>query len=116
MNFDDDPISSTRVRQAITRGAVSKAASMLGKHFGLQGKVVSGDKIGRTIGFPTANLADYQQITPSPGVYCGYVTVADSSVNLNRVPAVFNVGFRPSVASVCRVRHRCQGNLRLELL
>jgi len=52
----DEPVSASRVREVLRRGAVDEAVALLGRPFGLRGTVVEGDRRGRTIGFPTANL------------------------------------------------------------
>ncbi len=62
-------ISSSRIRQAIETGEVDIAAMMLGRSYEIRGKVVPGQKRGRTLGFPTANLNDIETILPAPGIY-----------------------------------------------
>ena len=61
--------SSSRIRRMLVEGDVSAAVSLLGRHFSLQGEVVHGDKRGKGLGFPTANLATEKEILPRPGVY-----------------------------------------------
>jgi riboflavin kinase / FMN adenylyltransferase len=65
----DRPISSSRVRQALLAGDVRGAAEQLGRHYRVRGVVGTGEKRGRTIGFPTANLTQLQSILPADGVY-----------------------------------------------
>ncbi|MCA9252357.1 MAG: bifunctional riboflavin kinase/FAD synthetase [Phycisphaerae bacterium] len=67
--------SSSLIRRLITEGRVSEAADGLGRPFSLDGPVVEGSKRGRTIGFPTANLAISDQIIPADGVYAGRVAI-----------------------------------------
>jgi riboflavin kinase / FMN adenylyltransferase len=67
------PISSSRVRQALVRGAVHEAALLLGRPFRLRGAVVEGKKRGQRLGFPTANLAQVPTIVPGDGVYAAFV-------------------------------------------
>ncbi len=66
---DGGPLSSTRVRDALTSGAVEEAARLLGHAYTLTGIVVEGDRRGRHLGFPTANLAWDQEQLPANGVY-----------------------------------------------
>ena len=69
-NYEDEVISSTRIRNELFNGNVDKAMKMLNRPYIIKGKVVHGKKLGRTIGFPTANL-DYSKgiLIPSKGVY-----------------------------------------------
>ena len=70
-------ISSTRIRNALAEGRVEDAASMLGRPYSLHGVVVAGNRLGRTIGFPTANMQLYEplKVIPAPGVYSVYVDI-----------------------------------------
>ncbi|MCR4564575.1 MAG: bifunctional riboflavin kinase/FMN adenylyltransferase [Bacteroidales bacterium] len=70
-------ISSTRIRNALAEGRVEDAASMLGRPYSLYGVVVAGNRLGRTIGFPTANMQLYEplKVIPAPGVYAVYVNI-----------------------------------------
>ena len=86
------PISSTRIRTTLADGAVADAAHLLGHPYRLPGIVVEGDRRGRTIGFPTANLAvDERLAVPADGVYAARVGVG-AEVH----PAVVNIGIRPT--------------------
>lgn len=88
----EEEISSTRVRELISVGEVSHAGRLLGRPYLLRGEVVVGDKRGRTIGFPTANvLADPAAIVPARGVYAGFVCVGDEEY-----AACTNVGIAPT--------------------
>ena len=88
----EEEISSTRIRELIALGEVNHAASLLGRPYLLRGEVVVGDKRGRTIGFPTANvLADPRAIVPARGVYAGMVRVGDEEYD-----ACTNVGVAPT--------------------
>jgi riboflavin kinase/FMN adenylyltransferase len=72
----DEDVSSTRIRELVAGGEVREAASLLGRPYVLRGEVVVGDRRGRQIGFPTANvLPDPRVVGPGMGVYAGYVTV-----------------------------------------
>lgn len=81
------PISSTRVRRAVEAGRLADAEAMLGRPFGLLGRVVSGRQFGRTLGFPTANIRPENEVTPPPGVYAAELAVGD-----RRLPGA---AFRP---------------------
>lgn len=89
---DDRRISSTAVRQALGEGAFDKAASMLGRPFSITGRVVHGEKNGRTIGFPTANVLLKRFRTPLKGVFA--VTVKYRHCVWQ---GVANVGTRPTL-------------------
>ena len=69
--IDAAAVSSSRIRKAITDGHMEEAVHMLGRNFTLKGEVVHGNKLGRTLGYPTANLkpADPEQIIPAIGIY-----------------------------------------------
>lgn len=69
--MEGSPISSTRVREALERGDVEGAAALLGRPYRLDGVVVTGNRLGRTIGFPTANMKLYEPLmcVPGNGVY-----------------------------------------------
>lgn len=72
----DEDVSSTRIRELVAGGGVREAASLLGRPYALRGEVVVGDRRGRQIGFPTANvLPDPRVVVPGMGVYAGHVTV-----------------------------------------
>jgi riboflavin kinase/FMN adenylyltransferase len=87
-------ISSTRIRALIAEGKVEEAAGLLGRAFVLRGEVVVGDRRGRTIGFPTANvLPDAEAVVPAYGVYAGFVLVGDQEF-----VACTNVGVAPTFA------------------
>jgi riboflavin kinase/FMN adenylyltransferase len=94
----DEPVSSTAIRRALAGGDVQRAADMLGRNHELRGVVGPGDQRGRTIGFPTANVAvDSSLCLPADGVYAARVTIEssiegaagttyDAAVNLGRRP------------------------------
>ena len=91
---EDSPISSTRIRAAISSGNLTEAASCLGHPFLLSGTVVSGAGLGSKIGFPTANLDVSGMQLPPSGVYA--VQVYHGSDPLK---GVCNIGLRPTVDS-----------------
>ncbi len=92
VDFFGEPISSTRIRNAIKSGDLSLAKSMLGRDFYFKGEVIHGDERGRTIGFPTINqFYPNELVLPRFGVYAS-VTVID------KIPykSVTNIGIRPT--------------------
>lgn len=85
-------ISSTRIRELVASGEVREAARLLGRPYLLRGEVVEGDKRGRQLGFPTANvLPDERALVPARGVYAGHVRVGDELYG-----ACTNVGTAPT--------------------
>ncbi len=86
-------VSSTRIRELIGAGRISSANRLLGRFFGLKGKVVPGRGLGRESLFPTLNLRPGDELIPRPGVYVTQATFAHQTH-----PAVTNVGWRPTVA------------------
>lgn len=87
-------VSSTRVRERVAAGEVAEVARLLGRPFAITGVVEHGDQRGRTIGFPTANIAAEGEILPANGVYAGHVVLPDG----RRFPSVSNIGRRPTFA------------------
>ncbi|MDU4959856.1 MAG: bifunctional riboflavin kinase/FAD synthetase [Sporomusaceae bacterium] len=92
VDVDGSMVSSTSIRHYIGSGDVSQAAKLLGRPFRLAGKVVDGDKRGRTLGFPTANIAlPPEQLLPGDGVYAVYALIDGQ-----RLPALANIGSNPT--------------------
>lgn len=91
-------VNSTRIRELLAAGDVEEAALLLGRPFCARGEVIQGDRRGRTIGFPTANLAPETEILPAPGVYFGHLRCLEADVEWagQSLPVVTNVGFRPT--------------------
>lgn len=88
----EEEINSTRIRELLAVGEVESAARLLGRPYVVRGEVAVGDRRGRTIGFPTANvLADPAVVVPARGVYAGTVRVGD-----REYPACTNVGVAPT--------------------
>jgi riboflavin kinase/FMN adenylyltransferase len=87
-------VSSTKIRKALNKGDIETAGKFLTRPFSLSGKVVDGEKIGRTIGFPTANIMveDPHKIIPKNGVY--YVSVL---LNGEKHFGMLNIGIRPTI-------------------
>lgn len=85
-------ISSTNIRAALANGDLHSAEEMLGKPYSIGGKVIHGEKLGRTIGVPTANIALHRTVSPVRGVYIAKVNYRDEVVY-----GVCNIGIRPTV-------------------
>jgi riboflavin kinase/FMN adenylyltransferase len=90
---EEGPLSSTRIRRALQEGYPDRANAALGRAWAIRGVVAHGDKRGRTIGFPTANIALGRHLEPARGVYAVMVTLPDG----RRVKGVANIGRRPTV-------------------
>lgn len=90
---DDVDVSSTKIRNAINNGDIKTANAYLNRHFTLRGKVSHGNKIGREIGFPTANLMieESYKIIPKIGAYA-----VIAWINENSYKAMLNIGLRPT--------------------
>jgi riboflavin kinase/FMN adenylyltransferase len=87
-------ISSSRIRNLVTTGKVEEARALLSRPHRLDGVVVHGEKRGREIGYPTANLGNLEgQTIPSDGVYAGWLTVG-----INYWPAAISIGTNPTFA------------------
>jgi riboflavin kinase/FMN adenylyltransferase len=89
---DGTPVSSSAVRDALALGDLARARALLGRDPAIAGEVVHGDKLGRTLGWPTANIPLGRQQAPRHGIYA--VTAAIDGVV---VPGVANLGTRPTV-------------------
>jgi riboflavin kinase/FMN adenylyltransferase len=93
VSVDGERVSSSRIREALAAGDVEEANHCLSRHFQVEGTVIKGDQRGRQLGFPTANLAVWeQQILPANGVYAAYAYLGGE-----RFAAASNVGVRPTV-------------------
>ena len=92
-------ISSTKIRKALTEGRVEEANGMLGYRYGLYGAVVAGNQLGRTIGFPTANMQLYEplKLVPANGVYAVEAEVLGTTYK-----GMCNIGMRPTVGGTSR--------------
>lgn len=89
----DEPLSSTAIRRALAGGEVELAAKLLGRPFEARGVVVAGDKRGRLLGFPTANVEVPTRVcVPADGVYAGWYERPDGTVH----PCAINLGRRPT--------------------
>lgn len=92
--LDGERVSSTRIRDAIFKGELDAVSQMLGRNYSLCGNIIEGDRLGRTLGFPTANLDVTGLALPPRGVYAVH---AKAEGKIHR--AVLNIGFRPTVKS-----------------
>jgi len=90
--INGEVVSSTLIRQALIQGDMKKVERLMGRHFYLRGKVITSDKRGRILGFPTANLdIKPQQALPGNGIYAT-ITQVDGK----RFPSATNIGIRPT--------------------
>ncbi len=96
-----EAVSSTQIRKAIEEGDVERANKMLGYDYPLHGVVVSGNKLGRTIGFPTANMQLYEplKLLPKDGVYAVEVEIQNQD---KKFKGMCNIGVRPTVDGKAR--------------
>ncbi len=93
--IDNQVISSTQIRKALQSGNIHKANSMLGYPFSITGQVIHGQKLGRDLGFPTANLQllDNKKILPKIGIYAVKILIGNNLYN-----GMLYIGHRPSIA------------------
>ena len=93
VNFHEKNISSTQIRNALSAGNVKEANEMLGYVYSVSGKVIHGKKIGRTIGYPTANIeVDSLKILPKKGAY-----IVDVFVKNQHLKGMLSIGTNPTV-------------------
>lgn len=91
--FDEINVSSTKIRKALQDGDIKLANQMLSYNYSISGKVIEGDKIGRKLGFPTANiLVDEVKLLPKNGAYIVKVLVGDKTYK-----GMLNIGLRPTI-------------------
>lgn len=91
VQVDGMEVSSTRIRQCIQDGQIKQSATMLGRPYSISGKVVSGERRGKTLGFPTANLGTDAELLPPNGVYAVRVILEG-----DRRPGVASLGVKPT--------------------
>jgi riboflavin kinase/FMN adenylyltransferase len=91
---DGAPVSSTRIRRALERGAVVEAHAMLGRSYELDGLVSRGDRLGHQIGVPTINLEAENELPPADGVYVTEIEIRSFG---RRFASVTNIGRRPTL-------------------
>ncbi len=100
--IDEVTISSTKIREALLRSDIKEAYRLLGYHYFFEGTVIEGNKLGRTIGYPTANLRveSADKLIPGNAVYAVEVELAGDPFSKNNQPrlrGMMNIGFRPTV-------------------
>jgi riboflavin kinase/FMN adenylyltransferase len=88
--------SSTRIREHLRAGQPREAAALLGRFWEIEGRVVVGDRLGRTIGFPTANLELGDYLRPAEGIYAVRAAVGDEEA-LRWYDGAASLGWRPTV-------------------
>ncbi len=93
LSLEEENVSSTKIREALQSGDIKKANSYFGYEFSLSGTVITGNQVGRKIGFPTANIetSDKHKIIPGYGVY-----VVKVIVNNENYSGMLNIGSRPT--------------------
>ena len=117
--LDNISISSTNIREALLHNDIETADKLLGYEFFFEGEVIHGDKLGRKLGYPTANLKvqDEEKIIPANGIYAVYAevksplttyaandtSIASSKENGKRLKGMMSIGFRPTVDGKKRV-------------
>jgi riboflavin kinase / FMN adenylyltransferase len=103
-------VSSSALREVLSAGDVERAATLLGRPYSISGRVMHGDKLGRTLGFPTANVQMRHNRPPLTGIYAVRVSGIDAAGQVNStslLDAVASVGVRPTVTD--------SGEMRLEV-
>lgn len=91
-HFSEITVSSTKIRNALLNGEIEKANSLLGYLYSIEGVIIHGDKIGRTLNFPTANLqVDYEKLIPKNGVY-----LFQTIYHTKHYYGLVNIGTRPT--------------------
>ncbi|RZL38183.1 MAG: bifunctional riboflavin kinase/FAD synthetase [Pedobacter sp.] len=107
-DINDVAVSSTKIRKALLDGDVALAATYLGYNFSITGPVIKGDKIGRTIGFPTANIfvEETYKLIPSDGIYAVTVEMQEKSANESSQSVSYKgmayIGQRPTINGMTR--------------
>ena len=92
--LDGQPVSSTRIREAVRSCDLDAAGQMLGRAYSVAGRIIHGDQLGHKLGFPTANIDTADLLLPPGGVYAAHVGVAGKNFR-----AVLNIGHRPTLKS-----------------
>jgi len=90
-------VSSSRIRACVLEGMVQEAGALLGRPFFIRGKVVTGDSVGRELGFPTANIEAQSELIPGDGVYAAMTTIGG-----NRFKGMVNIGNCPTFGGKSR--------------
>ncbi|HEY4286059.1 MAG TPA: bifunctional riboflavin kinase/FAD synthetase [Puia sp.] len=105
--LDEISVSSTRIREAIQRTDIATANQLLGYPFFFSGTVVKGDQLGRTLGYPTANLqlTNTEKLTPADGIYAVEAVLLTEDQTLFEAPrlkGMMSIGIRPTVGGKVR--------------
>jgi riboflavin kinase/FMN adenylyltransferase len=103
-DIDDVAISSTKIRNALLSGDVKTAENFLGYPFHLSGKIIKGDQIGRTIGFPTANLfvEESYKLIPGDGIFAVSVDFKSGKLENTSAKGMAYIGHRPTINGMSR--------------
>jgi riboflavin kinase/FMN adenylyltransferase len=98
VTIDGRDVNSTRIRELLSQGDVRETQRLLGRPFCTRGVIVEGKRRGRTLGFPTANIAPQNEVMPASGVYAGWTRFVDEGdpPRGSEIPCVTNVGWRPT--------------------
>lgn len=91
IQYNKTKISSTLIRKYLKQGEIAKVNELLGRNYLIKGKIIKGRQIGRTIGYPTANVESDRYLLPSIGVYGGYFII-----NNIKYKAMISVGYNPT--------------------
>jgi len=94
VSLDGEVVNSTRIRELIRAGDIDAASQMLGRPYTISGKIISGDKLGHALGFPTANLDTAGLVFPPNGVYAARTKIKNQSYRV-----ALNIGVRPTVST-----------------
>lgn len=97
VTIDNQRISSTAIRQALATGDLNMAEKLLGRPYSISGRVIDGDKLGKQIGFPTANIQLKYNHPPLSGIFVVTVRGAIQSSPATILPGVASLGVRPTV-------------------
>jgi riboflavin kinase/FMN adenylyltransferase len=97
--LDEVSVSSTRIREAIIRADIATANQLLGYPFFFSGKVIKGNRLGRTLGYPTANLeiGNPEKLTPADGVYAVEAQLLPAPFEGPRLKGMMGIGIRPTI-------------------
>jgi riboflavin kinase/FMN adenylyltransferase len=94
VEVNGQPVSSTFIRELVLSGQLDRAETYLGRKYSITGDIVGGARLGREIGFPTANIEPRHEAIPPDGIYAVWVEVLGSCK-----PGTLNIGYRPTVSS-----------------
>ena len=100
LQVDGERVSSTRIRQALVEGDFAAAARLLGQPYAIAGHVVRGQQLGRTLGYPTANLRFAGKVPALRGIYATLVRSVDDADQDRAWPSVSSFGTRPTVGGI----------------